>query len=113
MWHSFLPHLPRLTRYTLCIKIDNLFSDLLAVTLTAQYTKREAKLALLIQISQQLDYLKYFITILWEVKGMETSQYAPLSQKLSSTGKMLGKWIQSISQKQTPPLRQLADVGGE
>jgi len=104
MWHSYLPHLPRLTRYTICIKIDNLFSDLLAITLTAKYTKREEKLSLLIQISKQLDYLKYFITILWEVKGLETNQYTPLAQKLSAIGIMLGAWIKKMTpQKQTSP----------
>ena len=103
MWHSYLPHVPRLTRYTLGMKIDNLFSDLLAITLTAQYTKREEKPVLLIQISQRLDYLKYFITILWEAKGLESSQYTQLSHKLDPIGKQLGKWIQSISQKETSP----------
>lgn len=113
MWHNFLPHLPRLTRYTLAIKVDNLFTDLIALTLTAQYAKRAEKSLHLIQMSQRLDYLKYFITILWEAGGMETSQYSQLSQKLVSIGNMLGKWIQSIPQKETPPIRQLADVGGE
>ena len=109
MWHGFLPDLPRLTRYTLAIKVDNLFSDLIALTLTAQYAKRDQKPVLLLQMSERLDYLKYFITILWEAKGMETSQYSPLSQKLFSAGNMLGKWIQSMPQKQTPP----TVVGGE
>ncbi|MDO8505281.1 MAG: four helix bundle protein, partial [bacterium] len=95
MWHGFLPALPRLTRYTLAIKVDNLFTDLIAITLTAQYAKREQKQGLLLQMSERLDYLKYFITILWEAKGMETSQYSQISQKLFSAGNMLGKWIQS------------------
>ena len=112
MWHGFLPDLPRLTRYTLAIKVDNLFTDLIALTLTAQYAKRIEKPSHLIQMSQRLDYLKYFITILWEAKGMETSQYSQISQKLFSIGNMLGKWIQSMSQKETHPIRQLAD-GGE
>jgi len=103
MWHGFFIRIPRLTRYTLGAKIDNLFTELIAITLTAQYTKRESKLSLLIQISQRLDYLKYFVTILWEVKGLDAGKYGQLSQKLSSTGRMLGKWIQSIPQKETPP----------
>lgn len=103
MWHGFFIRIPRLTRYTLGAKIDTLFTDLIALTLTAQYTKREAKLLLLIQISQRLDYLKYFITILWEVKGLDANKYGQLSAKLTSSGKMLGKWIQSMPQKETPP----------
>ncbi|MBI4135576.1 four helix bundle protein [Candidatus Uhrbacteria bacterium] len=90
------------------MKIDNFFTDLIAITLTAQYTKRAEKLSLLIQISQRLDYLKYFITILWEAEGIDTTKYTQLAQKLTSIGNMLGRWMQSIPKKETPPVQ-----GGE
>ncbi len=92
--------MPRITRNTLGVKIDAFFIDILELGLTAQYTKREQKLTLLLDISRKLDTLKYFITILWEAKGLNGSKYGQLGQKLVSTGKMLGKWIQSI--KETP-----------
>lgn len=104
LWHSFLKHLPRLTRYTLGVKIDNLFTELIVITLTAQYAKREEKSMVLIQLSQKLDHLKYFITILWETEALDNSKYAQLSQKLSSVGNQLGKWTQSILKKETPPI---------
>jgi len=88
--------LPRLRRYTLGIKIDNLFTDLIAVTLTAQYAKREHKLSLLTQINQKLDHLKYFTTILWEAKGLDSNKYAQLTQKFSEAGTMLGGWIKKL-----------------
>ncbi|MBI4992539.1 MAG: hypothetical protein HZC26_00125 [Candidatus Magasanikbacteria bacterium] len=44
LWHTFLPHLPRLSRYTMGVKIDNLFIELLEITSTAKYAKREDKL---------------------------------------------------------------------
>lgn len=88
--------MPRLTRYTLGVKIDKLFTDILEITLTAQYAKRENKQSLLEELSQKLDNLKYFITILWEAKGLDAAKYGRLSQKLNSAGRMLGKWLQSI-----------------
>lgn len=96
MWHNFLQHLPRLTRYTLGVKIDNLFSDLVAMTLTAQYAKREQKLTVLLQLAQKLDHLKFFMTILWEAKGLEANQYSQLAGKLTEAGVMLGAWIRKL-----------------
>ena len=100
MWHSFLPHLPRLTRYTLGIKIDNLFIDLLEITLTAKYTKREEKLIVLNTISRKLDNLKFFVTVLWEAKGVSPANYGQLAQKLSSIGTMLGGWTRKLTSPQ-------------
>lgn len=96
VWHSFLIHLPRLSRYTLGVRVDNLFTDILELALTAQYTKREAKRILLETMSRKLDQLKFFITLLWETKGLDASKYSQLSGKLGTAGRMLGKWLQSI-----------------
>lgn len=101
MWHSFLPNLPRLTRYTLGVKIDELFVELLEITFTAKYAKREDKLKFLEKLSHKLDNLKFFITLLWEAKGLSASKYGQLSQKLSAVGKMTGKWLQ-LFKKEAP-----------
>jgi len=93
LWHSFLIDLPRLTRYTLGVKIDNLFTELLGITIAAQYTKRTDKLEFLEELNRKFDNLKYFITILWEAKGLSAGKYAQLSQKLTRIGQMLGGWI--------------------
>lgn len=101
LWHTFLPHLPRLTRYTMGVKIDNLFIELLEITLTAKYAKKEDKLIFLETLSRKLDNLKFFVTLLWEAKGLETNKYGQLSQKLVSVGKMTGKWL-ALFKKETP-----------
>ncbi len=102
LWHNFLPHLPRLSRYTLGVKIDNLFIELLETTFTAKYAKRENKLIFLDELSRKLDNLKFFITLLWEAKGLNAVKYGQLSQKLTTAGKMLGKWLQ-LFKNGTPP----------
>ncbi|OGL72677.1 hypothetical protein A3F28_00955 [Candidatus Uhrbacteria bacterium RIFCSPHIGHO2_12_FULL_57_11] len=96
LWHNFLIHLPRLSRYTLGAKVDNLFTDILALALAAQYTKREEKRAFLEMLSRKLDQLKFFITLLWEAKGIDAAKYGQISGKLDTVGRMLGKWLQSI-----------------
>ena len=96
--------MPRLSRYTLGVKIDELFINILELSLTAQYTKREDKLTLLQQLNRRFDTLKFFTTLLWEAKGLDASQYGQLSQKLTTAGKMLGKWIQ-LFKNETPAIK--------
>lgn len=102
LWYNFLPHLPRLTRYTLGVKIDNLFIEILEITAKAKYARREDKLDILKKLSDKFDNLKFFITLLWEAKGLNAKQYSQLAQKLSTIGKMLGKWLQMFDKKETP-----------
>ena len=98
LWHNFLINLSRLERYTLGMRVDNLFTEILEIVLTARYTKRENKKIFLEELSRKLDNLKFFVTLLWEAKGLNAGQYSQLSQKLAAAGRMLGKWMQSIPQ---------------
>lgn len=88
-----------MSRYTLGARVDNLFTEILELALTAQYTKREEKRAFLETLSRKLDQLKFFITLLWEAKGIDAGKYGQISGKLSTVGRMLGKWLQSISER--------------
>lgn len=88
--------MPRLLRHTLGIKVDQLFTSILEITLAAQYAKREEKKILLENLSRNIDALKFFITLLWEAKGLDANQYGQLSQRLSTAGRMLGKWLESM-----------------
>ena len=85
------------------VKVNNLFIELLEITATAKYAKREDKLTYLNELSRKLDNLKFFITLLWEVKGLDANKYGQLSQKLTTAGKMAGKWLQ-LFKKETLPI---------
>lgn len=86
--------------------IDNLFIELLETIQTAKYAKQVEKIFFLDKISHKLDNLKFFVTILWEAKGINANSYSQLAQKLAGIGAMLGGWIKKLStqQKQTPPI---------
>lgn len=102
LWHSFLNQIPRLTRYSLGIKTDNLFTTILELALTAGYAERTNKLAVVKKLSAQFDALKFFLKILWEIKAIDTNKYAQLSQKLEAIGKMIGGWLSSLKKETLP-----------
>lgn len=103
IWHSFLIHLPKISRFTLGAKIDNLFTDCLELALLAGNSPKDKKIEVIEKLSAKFDILKYFIKVLWEIKEIDAKKLALISAPLAETGKMLGGWIKFFNNKQTPP----------
>ncbi len=90
------------------MKIDNLFTDCLEMTLHAKYAARENKLGKITQLSIAFDSLKFFLQLLWEAHALEDKQYLALSQHLVEIGKMIGGWMNSLK-KGTPPRQYVGE----
>ena|SRR3989344_5115279 len=102
LWHNLLPHIPRLTRYSLGEKINQLFIELIELTLIATYSSKDKKLEIVQKASVKLDTLKYFLQIAWEIKALDNKKFAAISLPLSESGKMLGGWRKQLI-NETPP----------
>ncbi|MDP2364066.1 MAG: diversity-generating retroelement protein Avd [Ignavibacteria bacterium] len=96
LWHSFLPHFPKTSRYTLGSKIDSLFIETTESVIKASYLTKAEKLLYLTQASIKLDLLKFFLQVAWEIKALDNKKYIRLSEKLNEIGKMLGGWLKSL-----------------
>ncbi|MBI3231627.1 MAG: four helix bundle protein [Candidatus Doudnabacteria bacterium] len=101
LWHNYLPHLPKLVKYSLAEKINVLFTDVIELALTAGFTSRDHKALLIQKASIKLDTLKYFLQMAWELKALNNKQFAEISTSLVEAGKMLGGWQRQLT-KQTP-----------
>lgn len=99
VWHEFLPHIPKDARYTLGIKIDNLFVETTELIFTASYLSKNQKLPYLQKAAAKLDLVKFFLQILWEIKALDNKKYIRLSEKLDGIGKMLGGWNRQLSKE--------------
>jgi len=95
LWHEFLPHFPKSSRYTLGQKIDSLFLEVIENTIKAGYSSKIEKEIFLKRASVKLDLLKFFLQVAWEIKSLDNKRYIRLSEKLDEVGKMLGGWIRS------------------
>ena len=96
LWHSYLVHIPRLTRFTLGTKVDSYFLDCLELSLLAGYAPRESKSTYIRKLSAKLDCLKFFLKILWELKSLDNKKYITLSGGLVEIGKMVGGWLKTV-----------------
>ncbi|MDP2708877.1 MAG: four helix bundle protein [bacterium] len=103
LWHNILPHIPRLTLYSLGEKINLLFIELAELIFMAGFAAKENKILIIKKASLKLDMLKFFIQIAWELKAIDNKKFAELSSPLIEIGKMLGGWQRQLI-KETPPI---------
>jgi len=96
IWHDFLPHFPRLSKYTLGAKIDAIFTEILELLLFAKYADKNSKLLLINKAIAKLDSLKFFLQIAWEIKALDNKKFAHLSNPLAEIGRMLGGWRKQL-----------------
>jgi len=96
LWHEFLPHFPKDSKYTIGGKIDNLFLETIEYIIRASYSDKIEKLISLKDASLKLDLLKFFLQLSWEIKALDNKRYILLSEKLNEIGKMMGGWLKSI-----------------
>lgn len=99
LWHAAYNNIPRLTRYTIGAKIDQYFTDCIEDCLIAGYANKQQKLFILERFSNKLDALKYFLKLLWEIKGIPPNKYSVLSPQLVEIGKMVGGWIHLLKKE--------------
>jgi len=96
LWHEFLPHFSKTSRYTLGIKIDTLFIKTTEFIFIASRLNKEQKLPFVQRANAKLDLLKFFLQISWEIKSLDNRKYILLSEHLDEIGRMLGGWQKQL-----------------
>ncbi len=102
VWSAYASKLPKTAKYSLGLKIDNLFIDIIEAISIAAFQQRAEKLPYLKRAVARVDTLKVFLQLLWEMKLMDTKQYAEISEKLADIGKMLGGWYGQVIKQNSP-----------
>ena len=103
-WYSIYHTIPKTHRYTLAIKIDNLFIEIIEMISSASFVKKEEKTPYLRTAIRKLDTLKILLLVLWETKSIDTKKYELLSLPLDEIGRMLGGWLGQTENKNSPSL---------
>lgn len=99
-WHTILiRHISKVLRYSLGIRIDNIFSGILEDIALAQFSLPEHKTAYLRRAIGKNDTLKFMLYALFEMKGIDEKKFISLSQKAEEIGRMLYGWKCKMEQK--------------
>jgi hypothetical protein len=97
LWHFYFQHFAKISRYSLGIKIDNAFLELIELAYFAVYSPKTNELLIIVeQLSKKLDSLKLFLRIAWEIKLLDNKKYSALSIPLAEIGKIIGGWKKQI-----------------
>ncbi len=102
MWFGYFQKLPKIHRYTLGPKIDDLFVNVIENLSAASFSKPPEKQDFINITIRKNDILKVLVMVLWETKSIDDKKYIILSKRLDEMGKMIGGWI-SYLQKQNSP----------
>lgn len=107
LWCEIRKKLPKDYRYTLGLKIDEAFIDLLKSVLQASSVPALRKLPHAERALGLCDLLKFLLQVAWEIGILENKKYASLSEPLNDIGRMLGGWNKNLLLKtQTPQIKR-------
>jgi hypothetical protein len=102
LWYNYYQILPKEHRYSLGIKIDNLFVEIMeAISLAGFLPKGEKQPYVRLSI-RKVDTLKILLMILWETKSIDNKKYIALSVPLDEVGRMLGGWNGQLTKQNSP-----------
>jgi len=91
-WNTIIRHIPKIHRYSLGVKIDCIFSDLIEFVSMAQFSVQENRKEILTKAIAKNDCLKSMLYVLFELKGIEEKNFIELAQKIEEIGKILYGW---------------------
>ncbi len=100
IWNEYHLTLPKVHRYSLGVKIDTLFIDLIESLAVATFLSKEEKLPYVRISIRKLDTLNILILILFETKSLDIKKYITLSEQTNEIGKMLGGWYGQLTKQQ-------------
>ena len=92
IWLSIVPHMSKGSRYTIGNRIENKFLDLLELSYTAYFSRKEEKTEKISDCIFVSDKLKFLISVAWEGKLISNKQYEKVALKLEEAGRMFGGW---------------------
>lgn len=102
LWVEFYKTLPKSHRYSLGLKIDNLFIDLIEYTFQASQTEKTDRAPYLKIALRKINTLNLLILLAWEIKALSDSKYLALGGPLTESAKMLGGWLGHTTKQSSP-----------
>jgi hypothetical protein len=99
LWHNYFRSIPKEHRFSLGVKIDNIFIEVIEMISGALYVKKEEKVLYIKVAIRKTDTLKLLFLILWETKSLDNKKYLAISEKIDEVGRMLGGWLGQVAKQ--------------
>lgn len=96
LWLNISPHISKGARFTIGLRIENKFLDLLELAYVAYFSEKDQRMARVTKCILILDTLKFFVSVAWEGKLISNNQCQELAVKLEEIGRMFGGWKKKL-----------------
>ncbi|MEI7513662.1 MAG: four helix bundle protein [bacterium] len=96
LWHSYLPHISKNERYSIGIKLDTLFTNIIDSIFGASNSSDDYRIHYIEKSIRLSDTISLFLRIIWELKAIDSKKYLTLCEEFSNVGRMLGGWKAKI-----------------
>ena len=98
-WLETNRNVERAARFSLGLKIDNLFLEILELIRKAAYTPINKKMLMLEEVAGKIDSLRFFFQLLWEAHLVSNKQYVSLGAEIEDIGRIIGGWRKGLFSK--------------
>lgn len=95
--------MPREERFGMGAKIDFLFLETFEILRRATYANGKTKIDLLQSAIENIDSLRFFIQLAWELSLLTNTRYSTLGEGIENIGKMVGGWRKGLLSKTPTP----------
>ncbi len=103
LWNNYVKTLNKDYRYSLGIKISNLFTDVIEQVSMAQFSSDQYRTVYIERAITKNDTLKFMFYTLYELRGIDEQKLIQLSIDTEEIGKMLYGWKRNIESKKKSP----------
>lgn len=87
---------PRHQKFTLGDRLQNKLSDLLDLYIRALYTERKTKAPLLHEANIQLEVIRHYYRLAFDLGLYNSKKYRHFAEKLQTIGRMTGGWLKTL-----------------
>lgn len=98
-FHKLEKTIPKMERFTLWQQAENTLLLVLKGLMRVGYLPQESRFPQLVNVSAEVDMLRVFLRLSFEVKALDQKKYIALQENLDEIGRMLGGWMKSLKQK--------------
>lgn len=92
LWQNNSKHIPKMLRYSIGVKIDSIFSEIIETVYIATFSEPEKRIILIDKANTKNDLVKFMINVLFELKGLKENFFIEISEKLEEIGRRLYGW---------------------
>lgn len=99
LWNGYHLLIPKVQRYSLGNRIDEIFIEIIEMVAEAAFLVKSEKIPYIKVAIRKLDTLKILLMILWETKGLEEKKYITISTILYKIGRNLEGWLGQLNRE--------------